>query len=58
MYHNFVATYCHGRVTFSANKMADPDANQVLHNYVNRSLTCRGNVPAVQYGDSGAPPTR
>lgn len=46
----------HGRVTFSANKMADPDANEVLHNYVNRSLTCRGNVPAVQYGDSGSTP--
>jgi hypothetical protein len=46
----------HGRVTFSASKMADPDANEVLHNYVNRSLTCRGNVPAVQYGDSGSTP--
>jgi hypothetical protein len=45
-----------GTLTFSSNKMADPDANEVLHNYVNRSLTCQGNVPAVQYGDSGSTP--
>lgn len=45
-----------GTLTFSSNKMADPDANEVLHNYVNRSLTCQGNVPAVQYGDSGSSP--
>ena len=46
----------HGTLTFSSNKMGDPDANEVLHNYVNRSLTCQGNVPAVQYGDSGSSP--
>ena len=45
-----------GTLTFSSNKMADPDANEVLHNYVNRSLTCQANVPAVQYGDSGSSP--
>lgn len=45
-----------GTLTFSSNKMADSDANEVLHNYVNRSLTCQGNVPAVQYGDSGSSP--
>ena len=45
-----------GTLTFSSNKMGDPDANEVLHNYVNRSLTCQGNVPAVQYGDSGSSP--
>lgn len=45
-----------GTLTFSSNKMADPDANEVLHNYVSRSLTCQGNVPAVQYGDSGSSP--
>jgi hypothetical protein len=46
----------HGNFTFSTNKMGDPDANEVLHNYVNRSLTCQANVPAVQYGDSGSSP--
>ncbi len=46
----------HGNFTFNTNKMADPDANEVLHNYVNRSLTCQANVPAVQYGDSGSTP--
>jgi hypothetical protein len=46
----------HGNVTVSTNKMGDPDANEVLHNYVNRSLTCQANVPAIQYGDSGSSP--
>jgi hypothetical protein len=42
----------HGSLIVTTNKMADPDANEVGANYVNRSLSCRGNVPAVQYGDS------
>jgi hypothetical protein len=46
----------HGRFVFTGNKMGDPDANEVLHNYVNRSLTCLKNHPAVQYGDSGSSP--
>jgi hypothetical protein len=46
----------HGNFTFSTNKMGDPDANEVNHNYVNKSLSCQANVPAVQYGDSGSSP--
>jgi hypothetical protein len=46
----------HGSLTFSANHMLAADANEVLANYVNRSLTCLDNVPTVQYGDSGAAP--
>ncbi len=46
----------HGSLSFEGNRMADPDANEVLHNYVNRSLSCSANSPAVQYGDSGGSP--
>jgi hypothetical protein len=46
----------HGSFTYSDNKMADPDANEVVHNYVNKALTCLANVPAIQYGDSGSTP--
>jgi hypothetical protein len=46
----------HGSLIVTSNKMADPDANEVAHNSVTRSLTCQGNVPAVQYGDSGSTP--
>lgn len=46
----------HGSLIYTTNKMADPDANEVGANNVNRSLTCRGNVPAIQYGDSGSTP--
>ncbi len=43
----------HGHFTVINNKMADPDANEILTNYVNGALTCIGNFPAVQFGDSG-----
>ena len=46
----------HGSLIVTTNKMADPDANEVAANNVNRSLNCRGNTPAIQYGDSGGIP--
>ncbi len=46
----------HGSLIYTSNKMADPDANEVTHNDINRSLTCQGNTPAVQYGDGGSTP--
>jgi len=46
----------HGSLIVTTNKMADPDANEVASNNVNRSLNCRGNTPAIQYGDSGGIP--
>jgi hypothetical protein len=45
-----------GSLIVSTNKMADPDANEVIHNSVGRSITCQGNSPAIQYGDSGSTP--
>lgn len=47
----------HGSIIVTTNTMADPDANELGANYANRSLTCRGNNPAIQYGDSGSTPT-
>lgn len=38
--------------TFSRNKMADPDAMEVVSNVVIRDLACLRNRPAVQFGDS------
>jgi len=43
----------HGHFTVINNKMADRDADEILTNYVNGALTCIGNLPAVQFGDSG-----
>jgi hypothetical protein len=46
----------HGNVAAAANRMADPDANEVLTNLVHGNIACFGNSPAVQFGDSqGAP---
>jgi hypothetical protein len=42
----------HGNFSNTDNKMADPDADEVIGNYVNGSLTCSKNSPAVQFGDS------
>jgi hypothetical protein len=48
----------HGNVAASANKMADPDANEVLTNLVHGNIACFGNSPAVQFGDSHGMPNR
>jgi hypothetical protein len=48
----------HGSMTISRNKMADPDAMEVVTNTVRGNLTCRGNHPAIQFGDSDGHPNR
>jgi hypothetical protein len=40
------------------NKMADPDANEVLANVIRGSIACIGNTPAAQYGDSMSSPNK
>jgi len=45
-----------GNLTDSQNQFNDPDANEALHNTVGKNITCTGNSPAVQYGDSGETP--
>lgn len=45
-----------GSATIAHNTMGDPDAVEVENNLVGRDMTCRSNLPAVQFGDSGAAP--
>jgi hypothetical protein len=45
-----------GGITFSGNHDGDPDGNEVLQNVVINSIVCKANIPAVQFGDSGADP--
>jgi hypothetical protein len=45
-------------VTLTGNITADPDGNEVAHNTVGGNLSCSGNVPSNQAGDSvGGPNT-
>jgi hypothetical protein len=45
-----------GDMTDSHNLFSDPDANEALANAVGGNIKCKGNSPAVQYGDSLASP--
>ena len=45
-----------GSVSVTNNTFADPDATEVATNVVNGNLTCLGNSPAAQIGDSGGSP--
>jgi len=36
--------------------MADPDALEVVNNFINGSFSCLKNSPAILYGDSGGSP--
>ena len=40
-------------VTFNNNSTADPDGNEVATNTIGGNLSCSGNSPAPQIGDSG-----
>ena len=51
---NFVA----GSVTVSDNRLADPDATEVVTNVVLRNLICFNNKPKVQFGDSHGKPNQ
>ncbi|MGO9500518.1 MAG: hypothetical protein ACLPUO_02780 [Streptosporangiaceae bacterium] len=44
--------HVHGSLTISGNIMADPDAMEVVTNTIRRNFACRGNRPAIQFGDS------
>jgi len=45
-----------GNANISNNTLADPDADEILNNSVSLNMVCLNNSPAVQFGDSGAPP--
>ena len=42
-----------GNVVISNNRMADPDANEVVSNTIFGNLSCFNNRPHAQIGDSG-----
>jgi hypothetical protein len=52
----FIRNRVGGSVTYSGNKLADPDANEVVTNVIRHNLVCTGNSPKVQIGDSGGSP--
>jgi hypothetical protein len=49
----FIRNHVNGSVTFNDNTVADPDGNEVVTNVIHGSLSCSGNSPAPQVGDSG-----
>jgi hypothetical protein len=49
----FIRNSVNGAVTFSNNTVLDPDGNELVTNTIHGSLSCSGNYPAPQVGDSG-----
>jgi hypothetical protein len=54
----FIRNRVGGSVTYSNNKLADPDANEVVTNVIKHNLVCTTNSPKVQIGDSGGLPNK
>jgi hypothetical protein len=51
-WNGFIRNHVRGAVTFRNNKMAHPDAMEIVTNEIRGSLACYGNDPAPQIGDS------
>lgn len=49
----FIRNTVNGNVDFSNNTVLDTDGNEFVTNVIHGSLTCGGNDPAPQVGDSG-----
>ncbi len=47
-----------GSMTIAGNRMADPDAMEIVSNVVLRNLSCFANSPKVQFGDSDGRPNK
>jgi hypothetical protein len=45
-----------GDVKFDHNVTADPDGNEIATNVISGKLSCKGNSPVPQFGDSGGSP--
>ena len=48
----FIRNHVSGTVRLSDNVLVDPDGNEYVTNMIHGSLTCSGNSPAPQVGDS------
>ena len=51
-----IRDHLHGNVTIRGNRWADPDADEVVTNRIFGSVSCPGNSPAPQKGDSKGKP--
>lgn len=51
-----IRDHIRGNVTLRGNKYADPDANEVVTNVIFGNVSCSGNSPEPQAGDSGGQP--
>jgi hypothetical protein len=49
----FIRNHVNGSVTFSNNNVLDTDGNEFVTNTISGSLSCWGNTPPPQVGDSG-----
>jgi hypothetical protein len=47
-----------GNVMDASGTFADPDASEVVSNFVQGDMVCLGNSPAVQFGDSTGTPNQ
>lgn len=48
----FFRNHVTGNVTYTNNITADPDGNEIQTNWIGHNLSCSGNSPAPQQGDS------
>ena len=48
----FIRNHVNGSVNLSGNVLVDPDGNEYVTNSIHGSLSCFGNSPAPQVGDS------
>jgi hypothetical protein len=52
----FIRNHVNGSVSLNGNTLADPDGNEYVTNSIHGSLSCFGNSPAPQVGDSEGSP--
>jgi hypothetical protein len=54
----FIRNHVNGSVNLNDNVLQDPDANEYVTNVIHGSLSCAGNSPAPQVGDSEGSPNQ
>lgn len=54
----FIRNRVNGPVVLNDNVLLDPDANEYVTNTIHGRLSCSGNSPAPQVGDSGGSPNQ
>jgi hypothetical protein len=54
----FIRNHVNGSVNLNGNDLTDPDANEYVTNTIHGNLSCAGNSPAPQVGDSEGSPNQ